>query len=213
MRHKWTSYLQSAPQITPLSTKFMHERGGVPQLDIYPKVLGSQPVEKLTHWEYWENKFGEPAGHNHAPRCRLSDSRFWAKPHDATKMQQLLCVKLEDPKNLHSRPWGYYVLSYTWSDFSPEEGKVAAGHGHHFPWHLASASISEEHSSLRAKIDVVRLSKCIKSIVYQPLSPHCLNLHTFLIVPRWPKDNTCTHGAKYNFQGCGYKGPFTGAVH
>ena len=31
--------MQSAPQITPLSTKFMHERGGVPQLDIYPKFM------------------------------------------------------------------------------------------------------------------------------------------------------------------------------
>ena len=32
------NYLQSAPQITPLSTKFMHERGGVLQLDIYPNT-------------------------------------------------------------------------------------------------------------------------------------------------------------------------------
>ena len=38
----------------------------------------------------------------------------WAKPHDATKMPQLLCVKLEDSKNLHPRPWGDHVLSYTW---------------------------------------------------------------------------------------------------
>ena len=37
-----------------------------------------------------------------------------AKPHDATKMPQLLCVKLEDPKKLHPRPWGDHVLSYTW---------------------------------------------------------------------------------------------------
>ena len=27
----------------------------------------------------------------------------WAKPHDATKMPQLLCVKLEDPKNFTSQ--------------------------------------------------------------------------------------------------------------
>ena len=27
----------------------------------------------------------------------------WAKPHDATKMPQLLCVKLEDPKKLTSQ--------------------------------------------------------------------------------------------------------------
>ena len=26
----------------------------------------------------------------------------WAKPHDATKMPQLLCVKLEDPKKITS---------------------------------------------------------------------------------------------------------------
>ena len=29
------SFLESPPQITPLSTKFMHERGGIPQLDKY----------------------------------------------------------------------------------------------------------------------------------------------------------------------------------
>ena len=28
-------YLESPPQVTSLSTKFMHERGGVPQLDKY----------------------------------------------------------------------------------------------------------------------------------------------------------------------------------
>ena len=27
----------------------------------------------------------------------------WAKPHDATKMPQLLCVKLEDPKKITSQ--------------------------------------------------------------------------------------------------------------
>ena len=27
----------------------------------------------------------------------------WAKPHDATKMPQLLCVKLEDPKKFTSQ--------------------------------------------------------------------------------------------------------------
>ena len=27
----------------------------------------------------------------------------WAKPHDATKMTQLLCVKLEDPKKITSQ--------------------------------------------------------------------------------------------------------------
>ena len=27
----------------------------------------------------------------------------WAKPHDATKMPQLLCVKLEDPTNFTSQ--------------------------------------------------------------------------------------------------------------
>ena len=27
----------------------------------------------------------------------------WAKPHDATKMPQLLCVKLEDPKKFASQ--------------------------------------------------------------------------------------------------------------
>ena len=27
----------------------------------------------------------------------------WAKPHDVTKMPQLLCVKLEDPKNFTSQ--------------------------------------------------------------------------------------------------------------
>ena len=27
----------------------------------------------------------------------------WTKPHDATKMPQLLCVKLEDPKNFTSQ--------------------------------------------------------------------------------------------------------------
>ena len=27
----------------------------------------------------------------------------WAKPHDATKMSQLLCVKLEDPKKITSQ--------------------------------------------------------------------------------------------------------------
>ena len=27
----------------------------------------------------------------------------WVKPHDATKMPQLLCVKLEDPKNFTSQ--------------------------------------------------------------------------------------------------------------
>ena len=37
----------------------------------------------------------------------------WAKAHDATKMPQLLCVKLKI-KKLHSRPWGDHVLSYTW---------------------------------------------------------------------------------------------------
>ena len=26
----------------------------------------------------------------------------WAKPHDATQMPQLLCVKLDDPKNFTS---------------------------------------------------------------------------------------------------------------
>ena len=32
------SFLESAPQITSLSTKSMHERGGVLQLDKYPML-------------------------------------------------------------------------------------------------------------------------------------------------------------------------------
>ena len=35
------SFLESPPQITSLSTKCMHERGGVPQLDKYPAVYHS----------------------------------------------------------------------------------------------------------------------------------------------------------------------------
>ena len=48
MRHKWASYLQLAPQITPLSRKFMHERGGVPQLDIYPRGLLGVGTQGIT---------------------------------------------------------------------------------------------------------------------------------------------------------------------
>ena len=32
-------YLESPSQVTSLSTKFMHERGGVPQLDKYQYLL------------------------------------------------------------------------------------------------------------------------------------------------------------------------------
>ena len=37
-------YLESPPQITSLSTKFMHERGGVPQLDKYPCIQANPHV-------------------------------------------------------------------------------------------------------------------------------------------------------------------------
>ena len=33
-------YLESPPQVTSLSTKFMHERDGVPQLDKYQFLPG-----------------------------------------------------------------------------------------------------------------------------------------------------------------------------
>ena len=43
-------YLESPPQVTSLSTKFVHERGGVPQLDKYHNleaVTWEQGVEGL----------------------------------------------------------------------------------------------------------------------------------------------------------------------
>ena len=42
-------YLESSPQVTSLSTKFMHERGGVPQLDKYrpvSRVVGAEAVAR-----------------------------------------------------------------------------------------------------------------------------------------------------------------------
>ena len=53
--------LESQPQVTSLSTQFMHERGGTPQLDKY------------------QIKCGEPAGHNHAPCYQLSECKFLVK--------------------------------------------------------------------------------------------------------------------------------------
>ena len=58
----------------------------------------------------------------------------WAKHHDATKMPQLLCVKLEDPKNFTSQALrrSRAVIHLNWVTFVNCQGPVvgsATGYG------------------------------------------------------------------------------------
>ena len=56
----------------------------------------------------------------------------WVKPHDATKMPQLLCVKLEDPKNFTSQALrrSRAVIHLIRPRRDPSEGAPASAAGH-----------------------------------------------------------------------------------
>ena len=73
----------------------------------------------------------------------------WVKPQDATKMPQLLCVKLEDPKKITSQA---LRRSRAVIHLVTAGGRSQAGLN---PTWLASASIQSSRSAGAASIRVV----------------------------------------------------------